>query len=794
MQTSGTYPSLPCRRKTRWATLIAALIAAGCPQWPARAETNRTIQLSEQRILADGLFARGLYELAEREYQALLSSPSLSNRVEVLFRLGECRRQTGRKEKAVGSFVEALGSARDERLRARIASRLAWTLVELDRPREALDYLRPLLVLSNIAPREAALLRFYAAEAFLRLDQPTSAGRLLEEIVKNFADSPVAPAAALYLDDLAADGRYTIAREPLLRLAETSTNSTPQIAAEALFRQGEIAFNAGRYRESRRIFSDLRRRFPQSDASRAAALPLGWSLYHCGDMETAVTLADIAIPDETNLARRSEWLYLKAVSLRTQHPDKAAAALRELLSCCPHSDFAPAARLELARLLAEREEYDKVYALLSGELPGGEYTDDALWLLAESCRRLNRLDEAMRYYRRIEKNHADSSYAPAALFELASLSRQAGDYRAAADLYVAFAERYPTNRMAAAALWNAASVRLEEGDEAGAADLYHRLTKEYPQADFAADSRYRHALLNIRRRRWRDALQELEMLLHDRPGFSRAAEASYWLGVCAEKVGEPERARAAYKAVLARQRQIPVQIERDTRIRLASLLRQQQEEEAAARVLRPLLSSGSPVPADALLWLAHYEVSRADWSNALQAAERVIAITNDALVQGRARYYAGVSLAGMQAYDRAASYLNQAAAVAELPESAHAALKLGDVELARGKLPEAARAYRTAAEKASQLGLRDVQLEAWYSLARLEELNGNTDEALRLYTACGILFDDSTVVPECMYRAVLLLKKMGRDSDAGELARELEKRYPDSPWTRMLGKTTAAHE
>ncbi|HDL77670.1 MAG TPA: tetratricopeptide repeat protein [Lentisphaerae bacterium] len=178
----------------------------------------------------------------------------------------------------------------------------------------------------------------------------------------------------------------------------------------------------------------------------------------------------------------------------------------------------------------------------------------------------------------------------------------------------------------------------------------------------------------------------------------------------------------------------------------------------------------------------------------MQAAERVIAITNDALVQGRARYYAGVSLAGMQAYDRAASYLNQAAAVAELPESAHAALKLGDVELARGKLPEAGRAYRTAAEKASQLGLRDVQLEAWYSLARLEELNGNTDEALRLYTACGILFDDSTVVPECMYRAVLLLKKMGRDSDAGELARELEKRYPDSPWTRMLRKTTAAHE
>jgi len=788
MRIYGTSPlprSLPRsnRRAAAAALCLSTLLA------PGLFAATDALPAAEQRRLADALLARGMYDLAIREYTNLLQRSDLTDRATVLFRLAEALRRSGRWEEAAKHYRQVLQEQETSPLAAQALVQLGWCRLQMGRPAEAMEPLQRVLSWSNAPPEQAAAARFYAALAAEQQGSRERSARLLEEIIQKFPGTPAAVPAALQLDEAAADGRWHADRAALLDFVLRSTNTPRRLRAEALLRRGELAFNEGRYADCIRTLRDLRRRFPELEQARTAALTLAWALYRTGDYSGAAALAGTILDEETNAARRAEWIYLQANTQRQLGRMEAARrSYRRLLQKYPSSAFADAARVELAGMLEAEGQYGEALRLLQDHVPGGELKDRALWIVASACQGLGHTAEADDTYQRLIDECPASPLAAAALFRRAELAREAGQPVEAARLFLTFARRYPTNETAAAALWNAAAAWTEAGREEEAEQAYARLLERFPGSSLHAGSLYRKALIHCRRREWAEAQEALSRLLQRFPDFTHRAEALYWLGVSAENRDDVGGAEQAYRRLLEGEGAPARELECRARLRLAGLLRQQGEPEAAAEVLRPLLEESCPgdATATACLWLAHHEFSAGRWSNSWRAAGVALGSTNP-VVRQQAAYYGGAAASRLRRYEEAAARLKQALGPDRtLPEAAHAALELGDVELARGRLEEAAEAYREAAELGSEQEYTDVQLRAWYSLARLEESRGRTDEALRLYTACGILFDDPAVVPECMFRAASLLSAAGRQQEAEELAEELKRRYPASPWAQRL--------
>jgi tetratricopeptide (TPR) repeat protein len=282
------------------------------------------------------------------------------------------------------------------------------------------------------------------------------------------------------------------------------------------------------------------------------------------------------------------------------------------------------------------------------------------------------------------------------------------------------------------------------------------------------------------------AAATLAELLARFPKSRYAPEARYWSGLLFDTDGKPAEAAAEYRAALAGG--LAGEMALKAQFRLAVALQKTEKPVESAALLDALVTGGKTgeCPPELLEWLAVHHLDRSEHKEAEAAAQAALATPEGAkrpmlwLALARARR-------GLKQHTTAAEAYAKAMAGEGRP-AIEAALESGDMLLDSRALRQAAFAYDKAAALATDDRYLPLRAAAYAGKAKVLGAEGKHEEAARHFMSVAILFDDGSLVPNCLLEAERAFRKAGRKDDAAKAADELRRRFPNSAWVRQLGE------
>lgn len=739
----------------------------------------------ERLQFADGLLARGMHELALKEYEAFLKDFPATAKADVAhFKMGECQRLLGKPAAADAEFKTVFTEYPESALRFKAGIRrgdLAAEGAQYDRAVELYN-----TVLKEKPPEDiAAVCIFFSGEALLKAGKTGEAAVAFEEIKAKHPASTLCPYALLKLGGLyEADGIHT---NEVLGLYKTvaAKPGSDRIGAEAEFQMAELYFKRKAYADSAAAYKRLIAQFPSDPRAAESKLQAAWASHNAGLYADALAGALEGLKDATG-DRKAEWMYLKANAERQllKHDD-AIQTYDQLLKDYPGCAFANAARYEKALTLYKMGKYKETIEEATRMKMTPELGKDAYWLLAESHAGLKEEEKSVQYYRLIVKEYPKSDIACDATYRLAHYLQSHGDLKEAARHYGAMALEFQDNKLAPVALFASGVCLYKLNQLEDAARDWGTLVRKYPADALAEEAYYQKGLTETRLKRDADAILSFRNLVQKFPKSRFAADGHYWLGMLLREGGKAKEAEEELR--LALQSSPAGDIEKQAQFQLALLLQKNGKSEEAAGLFQALLDS--PVQdkfSPALLqWLAEYKSEKGEHAESRNAARLLVERSKEPAWQqtgwcliGRADMALGEKPQAEEAFRKALDVK------ASTRFGGEAAFQLGDITLAAGKHYDALKFFKQAAEGAgddSQLGVR---ARAYIGMAKASKGLGDLEGASRYFMSVSILYDDSDLVPECLYEAASALKQLGKNEESRKTFKELRERYPDSDWAK----------
>lgn len=761
--------------------------------WAAMTLAAAARTADEQMQFADGLYLRGLYDMAVQEYLLLIRDhPDYPRLDAALFRVGECYRQAANPAGAERFYQRVTADYPAGPFRFKAELRRAELFLNGGQYRDAARLFDALLK-AGPPPEVAAAAGYYRGYSLVRDGARPEAEQALRRVIADHPESPFCSYACLALAEQYRLRNEKPGEQATLYRQAAARPATPRVGAEAEFQMAELAYRAGDYAQSAERYRKLLEHYPDDPRVGEAALQAAWSFHHRGQFAAALQLAE-RFAARAGAEDEERWLYLQANGHRGLTNDTGALrCYQRLLERYPRGARAPAAAYEQMTLLYRRGDYAAAVQTGAAHEPPPDVAPDFYLLLAGAEAALTHRDAAAAHCRAVADRYPDSEQAPVALFQLGRLRREQERWTEAAEAYEELADRHARHTLAPDALLAAAWCRAKAGQGERAGADWDRLLEEYADAPQAAEALFQKGMTAAAQGDDKAAQAALNQLLRSFPGTSFAGEAHYALGVIQDRLNQPAAAerelRAALRAALR-----PEQA-RQARYRLALVLQQRGAPSAAADELQALLPDAVALrmPPELLEWLARYQLEAGALTQAVAAARALADLAPEGAGRAVGRYVQGRACEALgRQDDAAAAYRAALAGAAPGRETADAALHLADLSFKTDGVAAARAFYEKAAELASGTEAADLQARSYAGLGDLEKQQGNWDEAARYFMSVAVLFDDAELTPRSLYEAAAAFGQAGRAGERDKVWAELQERYPDSPWARRAQPDTPA--
>ena len=604
--------SLLKRLLTGWKPVSLCLLFAGVPLFGAN------LIPADQQAFADGLYRRGLHEMALKEYQLLLQEhPEYEKADAVLFRMAESYRHMGNIPAARRYYARLAMTLKDSDFRERADFRRAELDIREEKFSEAVKQFDRFLEEAS-DPALASAARYYRGMALRKLGRNAEAEEALRTLVKDEPDSAYHAYALLELATLLSG--QDSGGEEALRLFEEARGAAgaDRLKAESLFQQAALAYRLKRYEESSEFFRRLLETHPEDYRAGEALYQAAWAAWEAGQYERV--LAWCAEAPEGAAEQRAAWLHMEARSHRALgQAEKAAPVYDRLLK--EFGDYSERTEVfrERAYLAYEQAAYARAAECI---LALGDRADpEDRWLLAEAYRA------------------GDQPALARPVFE--ALGREAGYSNAVQAAYIA------------------ADLAWRQGDGGKAAEAFEEIAAKNPEDKQAADALYASGVIRRELLQGDRARENWIAFLEKAPDHARAADALYQLAVVEHEAGLKEEAEAHYKAYIERWPKGPfaasvwhrrailaaergqaaleetclreaISASEDTalieqyRMRLAALYLQQERWGEGADMLQTLLANVSVFEPAQLEWLAGYRLQEEQYDKAEAAAAALV--------------------------------------------------------------------------------------------------------------------------------------------------------------------------
>jgi TolA-binding protein len=745
----------------------------------------RALTAPEQQQFADGLYSRGMHDLAIQEYLRLLGQFPTYEKVDVvLYRLAEAYRKTGKAAEAFTAYAKLSGGHPQSALVHRARLRMVELKVAAEDLNGALSIIGQLLGDKPGGEVEAATL-YYQGVCLQKSGRGEAARVAYQQLVDRFAVAPHAGYARIELAKMAAAaGGGGDAQVEALYKQSAEQPPSPRAGQEAWSALVDFYYQRQRHADAAGAFAELRRRHPDAAPAVELWLKTAWALFHTQQFQASLDLL-AAAPAELAQRFGADVLYLQANGLRqTRREAEAIAAYAELARQHPQSEYAPYASYETALVAYQQKKFETVIAQAEQMMREPKLALDATWLYARALEQVGRPADAVGQFARLAQQFADSPRAPEALYEAGRLEQDAQRWAEAAGHFRALADRFPKHELAGQARYAAAVCEVKRDRLEAAVEDWTRLLKDHPWHELATESLFQRGQAEMKLQRKEAARASFAALLgHAAAEPRQVGEASYWLALLLEQDKQFAEAEGHLRTALAKlgQHEWTPKIQ----YRLALVLQKQEKFAESADLVQGILES--PVAGEldpALLeWLVRRRLEEKAHPAAARAAGLMARNARDPRWKQLAFALGAQAQIALQQPAEAAALYQQALGIpVESPERAEAALFVGDHMLTAKKPAEATARFEEASALGSQLGLPAVQARGILGLGRAAEARQEFDAAARFFMSVAVLYDDPALSPEALHRAARAYRALQREADAERTVGELKTRYPDSPW------------
>jgi len=741
----------------------------------------------EQLQFADGLYSRGMWETALKEYQAYLTqNPQNASNDVVMYRMGECFRSLGRTQEAGQAYQRVFDEFAGGESHYRAGLRRAELLEQSGKREEQIQLLNSMLKGSPM-PEMGAACQFALGGALEKQGKLDEAASAYDAVLTKYTGTQLIPYAALALAGI--DRRGEGKRAALLYGLAAAAPGSPRMGAEALFQLGDFCYSRKDYDAAAQAYEKLATQYPKDERVVQSRLQQAWALYNSKRFAEALKIyGDAATESAEEAGKIPEWLYLKANCLRqVMKNEEAAETYAELLKHNPSGDSAVSAVYERALVLFKLGRFQAAIDQARGLITNDRVKRDVCWLLAESSAALNDDASAVQYYRMLLDQYPDSMLAGDALYRLAHLLQKKGDLLQAAELFGRLAADFPKHELVPQAIFAQDSCLGTAKKPEQAVAAYSRLLEKFPQCRFVEDSLYQKAISETYLRRDAQAMETWRELLVKFSATKYLADARFWSGVLLEEAGKFEESEASFRQVFTAVPPPSDDLRQRANFRLALVLQRRAKPDDAAPILQELIRSPlrEKFPIELLEWLGDYQLKKHEYAKASEVVELLLTEAKTDNWKQTAWCLKGKILMGQgktedarQAFERVTGVSFKSQALAE------AWLKLGELNLLGNDADKAKRAFEESATLAGTDLLLPIRVQAYAGIGKSLKAKGDHGGAARHFLSVAVLFDDPDLVPECLYLAVAEFTAAGRVDDALKAKKELLERYPDSDWVK----------
>ena len=764
-------------RNSGWLALLALALPVGA------------MEPGERLLFANGLYSRGLYDVAIPEYEALVASKAAASLHDLAyFRLGECYRQTGRTNDSAAAYERVLESYPSSAFAQRAAYRRAEIDWQQGRLKDAALRLDALLKTNPTGDVEAASL-YFSGTALAGLDRFDDAEKQLRRMLEGHGDSPYADYARVALADLLTREDATTAEAEALLSDVANQPDSPALGAEALAKAGRLAYRAGRMHDASQRFAALDDKYSGESWHSLVRMDAGWAHLLAGEITLAERASKKGLSDAAEKDRPA-WLYLAAnIARRDNRHDDAATFYDQLLASTPDRELESTAAYEALELAFAEENFARSLELAPRAYGTKERQPMVLWMQAGALRAMQRHAEALDQYRKIVREFPGSDRAPAASYQMAVIASESGDVAGAAEAFAKTAADYPGSEIAADALMASAALQLKQENPSAAISAWRDLMNTYPSYPQLDEALIGRARAEIQIGNNDDATHQLNRLMTDFPKSRFFAEACFLQATLQEEQNAPEKAESLYQRVL--ENNPSGALAREAQYRRVAVLQRQGRDADAAALMNNLIASGKAdhLPPELIEWLARWNLEQKDFTQASVAAKQLV---EDAPSDGWRQlgwYMAGIAAREQNMKGEAMQNFRNAADMAlNTRETALAHYELGLFARDDNEPAEAARAFARAAELASSDNAMDIRAKSYLHLGQALEVQGDLAGAVRHFMIVSVLYDDVSVTPESLFRAAGAQDKLGEHKARERSVTELVARYPESDWARQAAE------
>lgn len=753
---------------------LGLLLSTTCCVVQAQDSASEPLPHAEQLRLADGLFSRGLHELALEEYERLLNLDPAPAQIDLIaFRAGESARAVGDDFKAIPYYLRVVALGRDNETQYRARMRLAELTFQLNKPASTLAHTRAVLKSeAGKAFRTPAL--YLQGQAQAALKKPQEAVESFQQLIEESPNDPLAAYAALELARNEGDAE----KKKAYFAAVVKEAGSPDLEMEAMWGLFRLAREQKELEEAARQGWALWQKHPDGARVRQALLTLAWTHLQVGQHARAFELSQAATPEQRKV-QPDTWLYLDARSAAAlSKPDVAVAALEEILEKYPTSRFRSLAAYELAALQAAKGKHEEVLKLrdeLRG-IPGRERDVD--WLLAESARATGNVDEALKRYDALAALSPEDSPRVADATYLRAFLRDRKEDEGASAAYVEFVQRFPRDERAPAALHRAGGLSRRNADLSRAYTLWTRALEMYPTHPDNLEVRMQLAAMDAQANRTEDALKQYAAAKQGTEDAQRIAEIEYRMGLLYERTGKGEAAVAAYQKALPN---TPKEQQVLLRLRLGVLLQNQEQNGEAVKVLKPLLAdTPDALPDSTLLWLFRQAEDEKMELPIFGIASAMVEEDRNPTLR-ELGYYA-LARERTQQGDLKAAVADWEAGLnfgSKSRDAVQARLELGQLYLKLDQAQQAKDVYGRASAIASGLEDGRLQASAMLGVGDAEIALDQPEEAARMYLGVAVLYQDEEITPMALRKAEAAYREAGLNERADDILQQLGEDLPE---------------
>ena len=737
---------------------------------------------TEQLDFAQGLLARGLYDLSVSEYQKFIAAYPQSPYVEEAnLAVGECYFLAQNFPKGIEAFNHFKELYPNSERFPTALLRLGQIYIQQAKFDEALKELTAIDSESKLKGENLQAFYFYIGKAYRGKNDFLSAVNYFQKAAQAADASQQTPYAWQEIAEIhAKNAEYQEAVDAYAQAIQYTHEDN--LKGYLIYKLGETQFLAGFYEQATNQFKQVLQQFPALDIAKDAFTNLLLAYFNL--KQYAPLLTDF----NNNIKLIKEdgsYFAIYFIVVRTYvelaEYEEAGTRLDKILSFPDlKAEDKRKVILEKAEILISQKKYQEGVALLEGPLPESpDDADEISFLKAQGYYGLGDFKKAAEFFEDVRKNHPDSTFVKASVLGMAHAAQELGNPQEAADRFLEYYTNEPDPKLKSEALYELISMEGRLNALKEASSYSEEYLKTFPRGAYYEPVLLGLADLYAKNQQSDKAVNVLQEYLAQPQDIQRLDAVYFLLGYNQQLLGRTDQALDAYVKV-SPNKEDPKFYSSALKNSAVIYLNQKKDSQAAALFDRMIAElDQNDLELKTYFWLCDQYLNGRKFDDVLRVATAAEKYFPEQAHEGIA-YFKAEAYRKLKNFPEAKKFYDEvlsAAAKSSYAGAAHVGKGLCLSELKQ--FEEAKSEFQKAIDENPDD--HTVTLRARFEIGNIAAEQKNFEEALKFYLLVGTIYDDDYYCPESSLRAGNILENLNRKDSALRLYFEVVEKYKGSP-------------